>query len=137
MDKDPAFIAQQVKFLRRIHNLTQENLAEAANLSTRTIEKVESGRHVPDEQTLRGIARALGFDAKIFNKPSPEQEAQWQVELDRAGRKTALVPTYPIREARNFLQVFAQRHALRLIIRKSQTTRHLSWQLHSAIRLST
>jgi transcriptional regulator with XRE-family HTH domain len=33
--------------------LTQENLAEAAGLTTRTIEKVESARHRPDEQTPR------------------------------------------------------------------------------------
>ena len=58
-EKDPAFIAQQVKFIRKMFRLTQENLADAAGLTTRTIEKVESGHHCPEEQTLRSIARAV------------------------------------------------------------------------------
>ena len=53
MERDPAYIAQTVKQLCKLFALTQENLADAANLSTRTIEKIESGRHRPEEQSLR------------------------------------------------------------------------------------
>lgn len=76
MERDPAYIAEQVKFIRKMHKLTQENLAEAAGLTTRTIEKIESGRHRPDEQTLRSIARAMQIDVHYFEKPTPEQEAR-------------------------------------------------------------
>jgi transcriptional regulator with XRE-family HTH domain len=85
--------------------LTRENLAEAASLTTRTIEKVESGRHRPDEQTLRSLARAL--------KPTPEQEARTHAEMQRALREMVLVPTNPIHTAVDFMNAFAQRHAFR------------------------
>jgi transcriptional regulator with XRE-family HTH domain len=105
MERDPAYIALQVKFLRKMFQLTQENLAEAADLTTRTIEKVESGRHRPDEQTLRSLARAL--------KPTPEQEARTHAEMQRALREMVLVPTNPIHTAVDFMNAFAQRHAFR------------------------
>jgi transcriptional regulator with XRE-family HTH domain len=114
MERDPQFIADQVRLLRKLFRLTQENLAEAANLSTRTIEKVESGRHRPDEQTLRSIARALGFDVRVFEKPTPEQEARQKFEMERAVRKSLLVVTSPVRTAGDFLSRFKQGHAARI-----------------------
>jgi transcriptional regulator with XRE-family HTH domain len=113
MERDPAFIAQQVKFLRKMLRLTQENLADAAGLTTRTIEKIESGKHRPEEQTLRSLARALNIEVTYFEKPTPEQEARQRAEIQRAIRKTVLVPTDPIRTASDFLAAFDQRHAFR------------------------
>ncbi|SIT57204.1 Helix-turn-helix domain protein [Mesorhizobium prunaredense] len=114
MERDPAFIAEQVKFIRKLHRLTQQNLADAAGLTTRTIEKIESGRHRPDEQTLRSIARAMQIDAKYFEKPTPEQEARQKAEMERALRKMVLVPTHPIHTTSDFLGAFEQRHAFRI-----------------------
>jgi transcriptional regulator with XRE-family HTH domain len=111
MDRDPQYIADQIRLLRKIVRLTQENLADAANLSTRTIEKAESGRHRPDEQTLRSIARAVGFDVRVFEKPTPEQQARQKAEMERAIRKSLPVPTKPVRTASDFLAAFNQRHA--------------------------
>ncbi|RWB70769.1 MAG: XRE family transcriptional regulator [Mesorhizobium sp.] len=114
MERDPAYIAEQVKFIRKLHGLTQENLADAAGLTTRTIEKIESGRHRPEEQTLRSIARALQIDVKYFEKLTPEQEARQKAEMERALRKMVLVPTNPIRSTSDFLSAFDQRHAFRI-----------------------
>ena len=72
MERNPTYIAEQVKLIRKAHGLTQENLADAAGPSTRTSEKIESGRHRPDEQTLRSIARVVGWDVTAFDKPTPE-----------------------------------------------------------------
>lgn len=111
---DAAYIAEQVKFLRRMFRLTQENLAHAAGLSTRTIEKVESGRHQPNEQTLRSIARALNMnDLKIFEKPSPEALVRLEAEIERASRKMVLVPTQIIKSASDFLSAFGSLHTFR------------------------
>lgn len=96
-----------------MHGFTQENLADAASITTRTVEKIESGRHAPEEQTLRSIARAFSLDVKIFAKPFPADEAQVRAEMERALRKTVLVPTRPIRTASDFLGAFGERHALR------------------------
>ncbi len=102
MESDAQYIAARCKEIRRLLGWTQENLADAANLTTRTIEKTESGRHSPSEQTLRIIARAVGFDLKVFSKPTPEQEKCAQEELERSLRKTTLVPTSPIKTTNDF-----------------------------------
>lgn len=113
MERDPQYIAETVRFLRKMFALTQENLADAANLTTRTIEKVESGRHHPSEQTLRCIARALSMETSVFDKPTPTQEQRQRVEFERAIRKTVVVPTSPIKGAQDFLSRFGQPHAFR------------------------
>jgi transcriptional regulator with XRE-family HTH domain len=113
MERDPSFIAQQVKFIRKMSRLTQENLADAAGLTTRTIEKIESGRHCPEEQTLRSIARAVKIDLTYFEKPTPEQEARQHAQLERALRKIVMVPTRPVRTTADFLAAFGRRHAFR------------------------
>ena len=114
MERDPKYIAEMLRKLREILHFTQENLADAANLSTRTIEKAESGRHRPDEQTLLSIARALGVDVSVFSKPTAEQEAKQKAEVERAIRKMLLVTTHPVRTAGDFLGAFGQRDAFRI-----------------------
>ncbi len=113
MERDPAYIAKQVKFLRSHHKMTQENLADSSGLSTRTIEKIESGKHRPDEQTLRSLARAFKIDIEFFSKPTPEQEARQNAEMERSLRKILLVPTTPIKSARDFINAYTDRHAYR------------------------
>ena len=112
MEKDAAYIASQCRFLRKMLGLTQENLADAAGLTVRTIQKVESGRHSPEVQTLRSIARGVGFDVALFSKPTPEQEKQQQEEMERALRQTTLVPTSPIKKANDFLSRNREWHAI-------------------------
>jgi transcriptional regulator with XRE-family HTH domain len=108
MERDPTYIAEQVRLIRKAHRLTQENLADAAGLSTRTIEKIESGRHPPNEQTLRSIARVVGWEVSAFEKPTPEQEERLWADLLKAQRKTVFAPIHPVRTATDFLSAFAQ-----------------------------
>ncbi|EEW25098.1 helix-turn-helix domain-containing protein [Rhodobacter ferrooxidans] len=102
MERDAKYIADQCRYIRKMFGLTQENLADAAGLTVRTIQKVESGRHMPEVQTLRSLARGLGFDMAVFLRPTPEQEKLRQEEMERALRKTALVPTSPIKKPNDF-----------------------------------
>ncbi len=111
--RDPAFIAEQVKFIRKMYSFTQENLADASGLTVRTIQKIESGRHIPDEQTLRSIGRTVQVDVSIFDKPSPEQVDRQRAELERARKRTVVVPITPIKFAHDFLGAFDMRHAFR------------------------
>lgn len=107
MERDPTYIADQVKFMRKMFRWTQENLAGAAGLTTRTIEKIESGRHRPDEQTLRSIARAFNLKGvEIFKKPTPEEQARQRAEIERASRKMVMVHSRVIRTAADFLSAF-------------------------------
>jgi len=115
MERDPQYIAEQVKFLRKTYRLTQENLADAAGLTTRTIEKIESGRHRPDEQTLRSIARAVGLsDIKFFAKPSPEEQVRFRANVERASRKMVLASTTVIKTASDFLHAFGRAEMFRI-----------------------
>ena len=108
MERDPTYIAEQVKLIRKALRFTQENLADAASLSTRTIEKIESGRHPPNEQTLRSIARVVGWDVAAFEKPTPEQEERLWADLLKAQRKTVIAPIHRVRTASDFLSAFEQ-----------------------------
>lgn len=114
MERDPTYIAKQVKFIRRHLGMTQDNLAEAAGLSLRTIEKIESGRHRPDEQTLRSIARVARVEVSYFDKPDPAEEARLDAQLERALRKTVLTPVSAIRTAKDFLDAFQEVRGLKL-----------------------
>jgi transcriptional regulator with XRE-family HTH domain len=108
MERDPAYIAKQVKFIRHHLGMTQDNLAVASGLSLRTIEKVDSGRHRPDEQTLRSIARAAGVNVAYFNKPGPAQEARLEAQLESALRKAVVTPVSAIHTAKDFLDAFKE-----------------------------
>lgn len=114
VERDPIFIAEQMRSLRKRHGLTQDNLAEAAGLTTRTIEKLESGKHRPEEQTLRSIARALQIDVRVFVRPSPGEQERVSAELERAARKVVLVETRPIHTASDFLGNFDAQDAFRI-----------------------
>lgn len=112
---EPAYIAEQVRWLRRQYRLTQENLAEMAGLTSRTIEKVESGRHRPDVQTLRSIARVFNLvDLTFFRKPSPEQMAAFRATLEKSLSKTAVVKLRVMRSPAELLRFFTNIQALRL-----------------------
>jgi transcriptional regulator with XRE-family HTH domain len=112
MERDAAYIASQCKYIRKMFALTQENLADAAGLTVRTIQKIESGRHVPEVQTLRSLARGLGFDIRVFSKPTPEQEKRQKEEIEHALRKTVLVPTSPIKKSNDFYSRNREWHGL-------------------------
>ena len=113
MDRNSEFIAETLRTFRKARDWTQENLAHEAELSVRTIEKVESGRHCPNEQTLRCIARALGVDIGSFDKTSPERKTHVREQVERLIRKTLLISVRPVRTPTEFLSVFDQRHAFR------------------------
>ncbi|NWG54599.1 MAG: helix-turn-helix transcriptional regulator [Hydrogenophilaceae bacterium] len=71
MERDPEHIAKTLKLLRKTFGLTQENLADAAGVTTRTIEKAESGRHRPDEQTTQPRPRPQHRHRRIRRPDAP------------------------------------------------------------------
>ena len=54
-------IGQEIKKLRLDKGMTQEELAERTNLSTRTIQRIENGEVDPRAYTLQTLASALEF----------------------------------------------------------------------------
>jgi len=55
-------LGSKILELRKKLNMTQEILAESANVSSRTIQRIEQGEVVPRLSTLRLISYALDFD---------------------------------------------------------------------------
>lgn len=64
----------KVAALRQAKNLTQEQLAEACEVSTRTIQHIESGEVDPRTYTLSMLKEILEFD---FGEEQNEHESLW------------------------------------------------------------
>ena len=116
MDLDLAFLAERLKFLRRVHELTQDNVATMCGMTTRTIEKLESGRHNPSEQTMRSLCRGLSIERSYFIKPTPQEEARQKAEMLKAVRTTAVVQTVIVRSAQEVMKNLGGTHAWNLDI---------------------
>lgn len=67
-------IGQKVAELRQQMNITQEQLAEHCQVSTRTIQRIESGEVEPRAFTRSNLSDALGFD---FGQDNTENERLW------------------------------------------------------------
>lgn len=108
---DMPYFANQLRQLRSMHGLTQEDLSLMSGLSTRTIEKLESGRHGVSEQSLRSLCRALKIERGYFAKPSPEAAERQKAAMLKALRTTAVVRTAVLRSARDVMNAIDGFHA--------------------------
>jgi len=88
-------LADNVRKYRRTAGLSQEGLAEAADLSLSTVRKVEQGGHVSME-TLAALARALGVSTSaLFATEAPKSVVGREDEANRrylAELRKALMP---------------------------------------------
>jgi XRE family transcriptional regulator, regulator of sulfur utilization len=66
---------EQIIVARKGKGLTQEQLADASNLTVRTIQRIESGENIPRSFTLKAIAKALDKPFEYFSE-SPNQDAE-------------------------------------------------------------
>jgi len=73
MEEVNLLIGKKVKYLRRLNDLTQAQLAEKADLSLNYISQIETGVASPTVKALLAIAKALNVDLKElfdFNQPT-------------------------------------------------------------------
>lgn len=68
----------KISELRQLKNLTQEQLAEQCEVSTRTIQRIESGEVDPRAYTLQRLSEALSYD---FEDHNPASENLWLTML--------------------------------------------------------
>lgn len=66
MEEVYLLIGRRIKYLRRLKNLTQAQLAEKADLSLNYISQIETGVAAPTVKTLQTIATALNVELKEF-----------------------------------------------------------------------
>ncbi len=97
-------LGQRLERTRLARNLTQQQLATAAGLSKRTVERIEAGRSNQLTNLIR-LFRALGIAEQLEQlapEPPPSPIAQLEQRRgaqprQRASRKTAKVATTPAR----------------------------------------
>lgn len=68
------YLGQKITELRQLKNLTQEQLAEKCEVSTRTIQRIEGGDVDPRAYTLQCLSQALDFD---FIELDESQDNLW------------------------------------------------------------
>ncbi len=66
-------IGELIRNIRLNKGLTQEVLAEKAELSRNTIVNFENKKRVPRVDDLESIAKALGVEVSIFFQENPTQ----------------------------------------------------------------
>jgi transcriptional regulator with XRE-family HTH domain len=81
-------IAANVRRLRARRDLTQERLAEIANVDIRFVQKLESGKVNPSATTLVTFARALGVRMSMLFRPAVLEPTQVGRPSSRWKRKT-------------------------------------------------
>ena len=71
-------IGQRVAELRQQKSFTQERLAELCDVSTRTIQRIESGEVEPRSFTRTSLSNALDFD---FGEDTTQNDTLWLVVM--------------------------------------------------------
>jgi len=90
-----------IKELRIKKGMTQEELADKTEVSTRTIQRIENGDVDPRAYTLQMIAKALDVDFSLFveNEIEGKQESQkfdsnnWSALIHLSGILPLIFPT--------------------------------------------
>ena len=106
-----------IKELRIKKGMTQEELAEKTEVSTRTIQRIENGQVDPRAYTLQMIAKALEVDFSLFSvneaEESEEPEKQdntWLGFLHLSGILPLLFPTMLMWRAKTHKTKAMSRH---------------------------
>ena len=63
-------IAKEIKQRRKVLNITQEQLADMAEVGLRTLKNIESGKGNPTILLLNKLASVLGMELKLEVKKS-------------------------------------------------------------------
>ena len=92
MPKQPAIdtalykaFGRRLRFLRKLENLTQEELAEAASISYEHLNKLERGASGPSFAVICSLAQALQTEpANLFLFPKPKNNQSGQHEEDES-----------------------------------------------------
>jgi len=81
-------LGYKVLELRQLKNLTQEQLAEKCEVSTRTVQRIESGEVDPRAYTMQRLSDILDFD---FEDHNPASENLWLTILHLSSAIVMLV----------------------------------------------
>ena len=66
-------VASKLKLFRQVLGWTQEHLAEAAGLSSRTVQRAENGEEMSGE-TLQALAAVFDLSVAVLRQPVPSED---------------------------------------------------------------
>lgn len=70
-------LGKRIKEIRKKNGMTQENLAELANIEIPSLSNIENGKNYPNNETLEKISKALNvrpFELFLFEYYKPQNE---------------------------------------------------------------
>ncbi len=77
----PDNFGNRLRRLRKKTGLTQEQLAEAVNVSLKTVQRWEFNERQPRIEEIKALAKALGVsEADLLNDP-PEKSGDWVISF--------------------------------------------------------
>ena len=76
-------LGERIKRLRKSRNLTQEQLADEAHVSTKQIADIEKARRNPSYLILKALAKVvhLSLDSLMYPDLSPDEAGQNEMKL--------------------------------------------------------
>ena len=77
-------IAEKLKYLRREHNMTQEDMAEKLNVSRQTISKWETNITIPDADNIVAICKLFNIttdELLDYNVQTVKKKKQFMVDM--------------------------------------------------------
>lgn len=66
-------LGNRVKELRKKHNMTQQELAEAISMRQESVARIEKGKHQPSYDAILKICDAFGISLPEFFSPGTEK----------------------------------------------------------------
>lgn len=76
-------LGQQIKKARQLAGFSQKELAEALELSDKTISAYEVGRVQPNLQTLKNLSQATQQPISYFVDDSPQGDYDLQIKIKK------------------------------------------------------
>ncbi|MEO7938080.1 MAG: cupin domain-containing protein [Burkholderiaceae bacterium] len=86
-----SLLGAEIRSMRRALNITLDQLAQAASLSTGFLSLVERGRKQPSLDALQRISRALGIEVGWLFPPSPNDDPVENAYVVRKGFRRRIV----------------------------------------------
>lgn len=107
---DFRLIGLQIRICREARNISQEQLANQAGLSTGTIGKIERGINNPKTETLLRIAHELDVPCKLFFEQIDNQRPAASMQTQRLLKYVSHLDDTEINALCLFAQILMDRH---------------------------
>ena len=75
-------LGKNIKYYRKINNLTQEQFANLIGIDNKNVSKIENGNIYPSPETLTSIVRVLNIDFYqlfVFDNKIPYEEMKEEI----------------------------------------------------------